>query len=81
MDLKLNFLNFIALPITFGIGCEYPFNVYDRSRLLAGHAGRRSRAGAGSRGGGALQLHDGDRLLLAPAWPTSRRCSRSAGSR
>jgi predicted RND superfamily exporter protein len=35
-DVKLNFLNFIALPITFGIGCEYPFNVYDRSRLLQG---------------------------------------------
>ncbi|MBS2016661.1 MAG: MMPL family transporter [Deltaproteobacteria bacterium] len=33
---KLNFLNFIALPITFGIGSEYPFNIYDRSRLLGG---------------------------------------------
>ncbi|MBX3227704.1 MAG: MMPL family transporter [Labilithrix sp.] len=30
----LNFLNFIALPITFGIGSEYPFNIFDRSRLL-----------------------------------------------
>ena len=35
-DTKLNFFNFIALPITFGIGCEYPFNVFDRSRLLNG---------------------------------------------
>lgn len=35
-DVKLNYVNFIALPITFGIGCEYPFNVYDRSRLLGG---------------------------------------------
>ncbi|MBX3230903.1 MAG: MMPL family transporter [Labilithrix sp.] len=33
---RLNFLNFIALPITFGIGCEYPFNIFDRSRLLKG---------------------------------------------
>ena len=33
---RLNFLNFIALPITFGIGSEYPFNIYDRSRLLRG---------------------------------------------
>ena len=33
-EMKLNFLNFIALPITFGIGCEYPFNVFDRTRLL-----------------------------------------------
>jgi predicted RND superfamily exporter protein len=40
MDHKLNFLNFIALPITFGIGCEYPFNIYDRSRLLKGDASR-----------------------------------------
>jgi uncharacterized protein len=35
-DTKLNFFNFIALPITFGIGCEYPFNVFDRTRLLNG---------------------------------------------
>ena len=35
-DTRLNFLNFIALPITFGIGCEYPFNIFDRSRLLKG---------------------------------------------
>ncbi|HXN31341.1 MAG TPA: hypothetical protein VN894_05740, partial [Polyangiaceae bacterium] len=33
---KLNYVNFITLPITFGIGCEYPFNVYDRSRLMKG---------------------------------------------
>ena len=33
---KLNFFNFIALPITFGIGSEYPFNIFDRSRLLGG---------------------------------------------
>jgi predicted RND superfamily exporter protein len=37
MNVKLNFLNFIALPITFGVGCEYPFNVYDRFRLLGGN--------------------------------------------
>jgi hypothetical protein len=34
--MRLNFVNFIALPITFGIGCEYPFNIFDRSRLLGG---------------------------------------------
>ena len=33
-DLRLNFFNFIALPITFGIGSEYPFNIFDRTRLL-----------------------------------------------
>ena len=43
---RLNFLNFIAIPITLGIGCEYPFNVYDRSRLLHGDvSGAVSRAG------------------------------------
>lgn len=36
MGQKLNYVNFVTLPITFGIGCEYPFNVYDRSRLLRG---------------------------------------------
>jgi uncharacterized protein len=34
MDARLNYVNFIALPITFGIGCEYPFNLADRVRLL-----------------------------------------------
>jgi predicted RND superfamily exporter protein len=37
---RLNFLNFVALPITFGIGSEYPFNVYDRARLLGGDVTR-----------------------------------------
>jgi predicted RND superfamily exporter protein len=48
---KLNFLNFIALPITFGIGCEYPFNVFDRSRLLGGDV-----SSALARSGGAVAL-------------------------
>jgi predicted RND superfamily exporter protein len=50
-DVRLNFLNFIALPITFGIGCEYPFNVYDRSRLLGGDV-----TSAVRRVGGAVAL-------------------------
>ena len=50
-DLKLNFLNFIALPITFGIGCEYPFNIFDRSRLLGGDIALAVR-----RSGGAVAL-------------------------
>jgi predicted RND superfamily exporter protein len=48
---KLNYVNFITLPITFGIGCEYPFNVYDRVRLLRGDVD-----GALSRVGGAVAL-------------------------
>jgi uncharacterized protein len=50
-ETRLNFFNFIALPITFGIGCEYPFNVYDRTRLLNGDV----RA-AVARTGGAVAL-------------------------
>ncbi len=48
---RLNFFNFIALPITFGIGCEYPFNVFDRTRLLDGDV-----TGAVSRTGAAVAL-------------------------
>jgi predicted RND superfamily exporter protein len=51
IDMKLNFLNFIALPITFGIGSEYPFNVFDRSRLLGGDV-----TAAVKRTGGAVAL-------------------------
>ncbi|HEX2736302.1 MAG TPA: MMPL family transporter [Polyangiaceae bacterium] len=29
-DLKLNFLNFVAIPLTFGIGVEYAINLFDR---------------------------------------------------
>jgi hypothetical protein len=50
-DLRLNFLNFIALPITFGIGCEYPFNIYDRTRILKGDV-----TAAVKRSGGAVML-------------------------
>jgi len=50
-ETKLNFFNFIALPITFGIGCEYPFNVFDRTRLLKGDV-----TSAVARTGGAVAL-------------------------
>jgi predicted RND superfamily exporter protein len=50
-EMKLNFFNFIALPITFGIGCEYPFNVFDRVRLLKGDV-----TSAVARTGGAVAL-------------------------
>lgn len=33
LDLKINFLNFIALPITFGIGVDYGVNIFQRYRL------------------------------------------------
>jgi hypothetical protein len=46
--MKLNFFNFIALPITFGIGSEYPFNVFDRSRLLGGDVSSSLRLSGGA---------------------------------
>ncbi len=33
-DVRLNFLNFVALPLTFGIGVEYAINFCDRLRAL-----------------------------------------------
>jgi hypothetical protein len=32
LGIKINMLNFVALPITFGIGVDYPVNVYSRYR-------------------------------------------------
>lgn len=32
-ELKVNFLNFIALPITFGIGVDYSVNIFSRYRI------------------------------------------------
>jgi uncharacterized protein len=33
LDMKINFLNFIAVPITFGIGVDYAINIVNRWRL------------------------------------------------
>lgn len=34
MGIKFNFLNFIALPLTFGIGVDYPINIFLRMKEL-----------------------------------------------
>ena len=47
-DVRINYVNFIALPITLGIGCEYPFNIADRARLLDGNASEAVRRSAGA---------------------------------
>lgn len=39
-DIKMNFFNFIALPLTFGIGVDYPINVYYRLKYTEGSAGQ-----------------------------------------
>ncbi|MEO7328163.1 MAG: MMPL family transporter, partial [Minicystis sp.] len=50
--LKLNFVNFAVLPITFGIGIDYAVNLYERYRELGpGHA-----AEALASSGGAVAL-------------------------
>ncbi|HCM41117.1 MAG: hypothetical protein A2Z97_10910 [Bdellovibrionales bacterium GWB1_52_6] len=36
LDWKINFLNFIALPITFGIGVDYGVNIFQRFRQEGG---------------------------------------------
>jgi predicted RND superfamily exporter protein len=38
LDIKLNFLNFIALPLTFGIGVDYAVNVMQRA-IIEGPGG------------------------------------------
>lgn len=35
LDVRLNFLNFVALPLTFGIGIEYAINLFERIRHSA----------------------------------------------
>ncbi|MBN2493059.1 MAG: MMPL family transporter [Deltaproteobacteria bacterium] len=52
IDLKLNFLNFIALPITFGIGIDYAVNILNRYRI----EGRASMGRVISSTGGAVIL-------------------------
>jgi uncharacterized protein len=40
-QVRVNFLNFVVLPITFGIGVDYAVNIVQRSRLEGpGHMGR-----------------------------------------
>ncbi|WP_242392472.1 MMPL family transporter [Anaeromyxobacter oryzisoli] len=38
LHLRLNMLNFIALPITFGIGVDYATNIFQRRRLDRGRS-------------------------------------------
>jgi predicted RND superfamily exporter protein len=37
LNFKINFLNFIALPITFGIGVDYGVNIFQRYKQEGGH--------------------------------------------
>jgi uncharacterized protein len=49
VGVRTNFLNFIALPITFGIGVDYGINIYLRYGLEGrGHVGKAVRATGGA---------------------------------
>jgi predicted RND superfamily exporter protein len=49
IGVRTNFLNFIALPITFGIGVDYGINIYLRYKLEGrGRVGRAVRATGGA---------------------------------
>ena len=49
IGVRTNFLNFIALPITFGIGVDYGINIYVRYQLEGrGRVGRAVRASGGA---------------------------------
>ncbi len=49
IGVRTNFLNFIAVPITFGIGVDYGINIYLRYRLEGrGRVGRAVRATGGA---------------------------------
>jgi len=49
VGVRTNFLNFIALPITFGIGVDYGINIYLRYKLEGrGRVGRAVRPTGGA---------------------------------
>jgi hypothetical protein len=52
LGMKLNFVNFVVLPITFGIGADYAVNLYARHLQLGG----RAVAQAVESAGGAIAL-------------------------
>ncbi|MGZ6125299.1 MAG: MMPL family transporter, partial [Myxococcales bacterium] len=47
LGLNLNFVNFVVLPITFGIGADYAVNLYLRHRQLGGRSPLRAVAASG----------------------------------
>lgn len=46
--LKMNFLNFVAIPLTLGIGVEYAINLYDRIMTEGEHVERGIRSVGGA---------------------------------
>ena len=74
-DVKLNFMNFAALPITFGIGVDYAVNVVQRYRA----DGSRDILGTLRSTGGAVVLCSlPRRSAISRSW--ARTTERSAAS-
>jgi predicted exporter len=48
LGVRLNFLNFVALPLTFGIGVEYAVNLQDRLRHTRGDVSEAVRSVGGA---------------------------------
>ena len=65
LGIRINFANFIAFPITLGIGVDYAVNVVSRYEIRrpAGRAGGGEVHGSGR---GPLLAHDHHRVLVAP---------------
>ena len=64
LGIRINFLDFVALPITIGIGIDYSVNIAARHRSEGRGSAARILAAAGP-GGGALLVHDRRRLRVA----------------
>lgn len=67
LDTRLNFLNFVALPLTFGIGVDYGINLFDRMKFVGDDPAAAVRSVGGAMalcsfttvvGYGALLSHD-----------------------
>ena len=65
LGVKLNFCNFIAFPITFGIGVDYAVNIMARYRARAGINVSEADPVDGRRRRPVL-AHDDRRVQLAP---------------
>ncbi len=84
LGIKINFVNFIAFPITFGIGVDYAVNVMARYLRDGGKRRRRGRPRHRRRRRPLLADHD-RRLLVAAGRPERRpvpvRAARRASAR
>lgn len=79
LHLRVNFLNFVALPITFGIGIDYAANVYLRYRQIDGRRGAVASALAST--GGAVALNSATTVIgYGTLLATHSRALRSFGA-